>query len=98
MASKHKEKSARLLDTVEADCEETSGCSVATAEKIINDEPKDYTTILAEFAARGYTLTRSRRVPCGRVSYHVSRWESRRTFGSLSELQGFLDLAREAPL
>jgi hypothetical protein len=43
-----KEKSAWVLDTPEADYQETNASSVPTAEKIINDEPKDYTTMLAQ--------------------------------------------------
>ncbi len=97
MASKHKEKSA-WLGAAETDLEEASTGSVPTAEKIINDEPKDYTTMLAEFAARGYSLTRSRRQGCGTVSYHVTRWERHRTFASLPDLQGYLHQVTEAAL
>lgn len=93
-----KEKSARLLDTVEADYEETSPCSVPTAEEVINQEPKDFATMRAQFAKRGHVLTRSRRVPDGRVSYIVTRWEMHRTFVSLPDLQGYLHQVTEAPI
>jgi hypothetical protein len=93
-----KEKSALVLDTPEADYQETNASSVPTAEKIINDEPKDYATMRAQFAKRGHVLSRSRRVPCGRVTYVVTRWEMHRTFASLTDLQGYLHQVTEAPL
>lgn len=92
-----KEKSA-WLGAAETDLEEASVCSVSLEEKIINDEPQDFATMRALFNLRGYTVTRSRRVPCGRVSYHVSRWESRRTFGSLPELRDYCNKIKVAPL
>jgi len=93
-----KEKSARLLDTVEADSEETSACSLPTAEKIINDEPKDYATMRAQFALRGHVLTRSRRVSDGCITFIVTRWEMHRAFASLPDLQRYLNQVMGAPL
>ncbi len=52
----------------------------------------------ALFNMRGYTLTRSRRVPCGRVTFVVTRWERHRTFASLPDLQGYLHQVTEAAL
>lgn len=93
-----KEKSAWVLDTPEADYKGTNACSVPTAEKIINHEPKDFATMRAQFAKRGHVLTRSRRVPCGRVTYVVTRWEMHRTFASMPDLQGYLHQVTEAAL
>ena len=93
-----KEKSAWVLDTPEADYEETSTRSVPTAEKIINDEPKDYATMRAQFALRGHVLTRSRRVPDGRITYIVTRFERSRTFSHLHDLQAYLNQVTEAAL
>lgn len=93
-----KRKSTWLLDTAEADFEEQSACSVPTAEKIINDVPEDFATLRAQFARRGHVLTRSRRVPDGRITFVVMRWEMHRTFGSLRDLQGYLHQVTEAAL
>ena len=93
-----KEKSAWVLDTPEADYEESNACSVPTAEKIINDEPKDYATMRAQFALRGHVLTRSRRVPDGRVNYIVTRFERSRIFSHLHDLQAYLNQVMEAAL
>jgi hypothetical protein len=93
-----KEKSTWLLDTAEADYEETSAHSLPTAEKIINDEPKDYATMRAQFAKRGHVLTRSRRVPCGRITFTVTRWGMHRTFASMPDLQRYLHQVTEAAI
>ena len=94
-----KEKSAWLgAAETDFDYQETDVSILPTAEKIINDEPKDYATMRAQFAKRGHVLSRSRRVPCGRVTYVVTRWEMHRTFASLTDLQGYLHQVTEAPL
>ena len=93
-----KEKSAWVLDTPEADYEEPNARSVPTAEEIINDEPKDYATMRAQFALRGYVLTRSHRVPDGRINYIVTRYERSRVFSHLHDLQGYLNQVMEAAI
>ena len=94
-----KEKSAWLgAAETDFDYQETNASSVPTAEKIINDEPKDYTTMLAQFARRGHVLTRSRRVPDGRITFVVTRFERSRTFSHLHDLQAYLNQVMEAAL
>lgn len=93
-----KEKSAWVLDTPEADYEEPNARSVPTAEKIINDEPKDYATMRTQFALRGHVLTRARRVPDGYIMFIVTRWGMHRTFGSLPDLQSYLNQVTRAPI
>ena len=52
----------------------------------------------AQFAKRGHVLTRSGRVPCGRVTYVVTRWEMHRTFASMPDPQGYLHQVTEAAI
>ena len=98
---RHKRKSAWLLDTAEADYEEQSARSLSAADEPViqgPDEPKDYATMRAQFARRGYTLKRARRVPDGRITYIVERWTGPRYFKHLHDLQGFLNQVMGAPL
>ncbi len=92
-----KEKSARVLDTPEADSIEVCPTSVFTAEEISNEEPKDYATMRAQFALRGRVLTRSRRVPDGRITYIVTRWNQSRNFSHLHDVQAFLNQVTGVP-
>lgn len=90
------EKAAWMLDTSEAAYETQCPSSVSTAEETSNDEPKDYATMRAQFALRGYVLTRSHGVPFGEITYIVKRWNSERAFKSLEALQQYLDEAMGA--
>ena len=99
-----KEKSAWLQDTAEADYEEQSDRSLPAAEDAVNEAPKPpetpkvYETLRAQFALKGYTLTRSRRVPDGRVTYIVERRTGPRHFTHLHDLQAFLNQVMEAAI
>lgn len=59
---------------------------------------KAFATLQAQFALRGYALTRACRVPDGHTTYIVARWERSRAFGQLSELRAFLARAMESAL
>ena len=92
-----KEKSAWVLDTPEADSIEVCPVSVIEAAEISNEEPKDYATMRAQFALRGHVLNRSHRVPDGRITYTVARWNQSRNFSHLNDVQAFLNQVTEAP-
>ena len=99
-----KEKSTWLLDTAEADYDEQSEHSLPAADGGVNEAPnppevpKDYATMRAQFALKGYTLTRSRRVPDGRITYIVERRTGPRHFTHLHDLQAFLNQVMEAAI
>lgn len=85
------EKAAGVLDTPATATEEQCARSVAAAEKTINDQPKAYATMQAQFALRGYALSRAYRVPDSRITYTVDRCEQRRAFSHLHDVQAFLN-------
>jgi hypothetical protein len=91
-----KEKSA-WLGAAEADSKEQSNASLPAAEKIVNDEPKDYATMQAQFALRGRVLTRSHRVPDGHVTFVVTSWAGARYFSHLHDVQGHLNQVASEP-
>ena len=99
-----KEKSAWLLDTAEADYDEQSEHSLPAADGGVNEAPKppevpiDFGAMREQFARRGHVLTRSRRVPDGRITYIVTRFERSRTFSHLHDLQAYLNQVTEAAL
>jgi hypothetical protein len=90
-----KEKSA-WLGAAEADYDEQSENSLPDADGGVNeapkppDEPKDFATLRAQFALRGRALTRSHRVPCGRITFVVTSWAGERYFSHLHDVQGHL--------
>jgi len=99
------EKSAWLLDTAEADYYEPQNeSSLPTTVEPVNEAPKlpeppkDFATMRAQFALKGYTLTRSRRVPDGRITYIVERRTGPRHFTHLHDLQAFLNRVMEAAI
>lgn len=51
---------------------------------------KEFDTLLARFARRGYVLQRVRRADDGRVSFHVARNTQTRVFSHPHDLAGFL--------
>ena len=95
MASKHKEKSAWVLDTPEADYEETNAGSVPTAKRTINiEDPPGYQEMQARFRVLGRNLIRCRCID-GRVSYGVERAGAlTRHYTTLGELQAYLGRLR----
>jgi hypothetical protein len=101
-----KEKSAWLLDTAEADLDyqPQNERSLPAADEHVNEAPKlpevpmDFGAMREQFARRGHVLTRSRRVPDGRITFVVTRFERSRTFASLPDLHRYLNQVMGAPL
>jgi hypothetical protein len=97
-----KEKSA-WLGAAEADYDEQSENSLPDADGGVNeapkppDEPKDFATLRAQFALRGRALTRSHRVPCGRITFVVTSWAGERYFSHLHDVQGHLNQVASEP-
>ena len=57
--------------------------------------PKDYATMRALFALRGRVLTRSHRVPDGRITFVVTSWAGARYFSHLHDVQWHLSQITE---
>ena len=99
---RHKRKSAWLLDTAEADYyEPQNDQSLLAADVAVNAAPKppeplkDFATMRALFALRGRVLTRSHRVPDGRITFVVTSWAGARYFSHLHDVQGHLSQITE---
>ena len=101
-----KRKSAWLLDTAEADqiYQTLIERSLPAADDPVNEAPKlpeapmDFGAMREQFARRGHVLTRSRRVPDGRITFVVTRFERSRAFSHLHDLQAYLNQVTEAAL
>ncbi len=103
---RHQKERSAWLGAAEADqdYQPQNERSLPAADDPVNEAPKlpeapmDFGAMRAQFARRGHVLTRSRRVPDGRITYIVTRWERSRVFSQLHDLQGYLNQVTEAAL
>lgn len=104
--SGYQERKSAWLGAAEADFDyqPRDERSLPAADEPVNEAPKppeppkDFATMRAQFGLKGYTLTRSRRVPDGRITYIVERRTGPRHFTHLHDLQAFLNQVMEAAI
>lgn len=88
------EKTAGVLDTPATVSQEQCTAIVGGRDA----DRKEFATLQAQFALRGYALSRAHRVPGGRIAYTVARWGQVRALGHLDEVRAFLAQATAAAL
>lgn len=81
------EKTAGVLDTPATVSQQK--CTTIVGGRDANR--KEFATLQAQFALRGYVLSRAYRVPDGRITYTVDRCTQRRAFSHLHDVQAFLN-------
>ena len=59
---------------------------------------KEFDTLRARFARRGYVLTRVYRADDGRVTYHITRNTQTRIYSHPHDLAAFLAVAEGRPV
>lgn len=59
---------------------------------------KEFDTLRARFARRGYVLQRVRRADDGRITYHVTRNTQTRVYSHPHDLAAFLAVAEGGPV
>lgn len=88
------EKAAGVLDTP-ATASETKRTAILKPQAI---ERKEFNTLVARFALRGYALHRVYRADDGRPTYHATRFARTRVFSHPFDLAGFLAVVEGSPL
>lgn len=88
------EKAAGVLDTP-ATAQESKRTAILGLHTM---DRKEFDTLRARFARRGYLLQRVRRADDGRVSYHVTRNTQTRVFSHPHDLAGFLAVVEGLPV
>jgi hypothetical protein len=86
------EKAAGVLDTPEA-AYESKRTPILEPQRI---ERKEFETLRARFARRGYVLQRVYRADDGRPTYHASRTSQTRVFSHPHDLGAFLAVVEGA--
>ena len=88
------EKAVGVLDTP-ATAQETKRITILGPQHI---DRKEFDTLRARFARRGYTLQRVYRAGDGRPTYHAHRWAQTRIFSHPHDLAGFLAVVEGLPV
>lgn len=88
------EKAVGVLDTP-ATAQESKRTAILGPHTM---DRKDFDTLRARFARRGYVLQRVRRADDGRVSYHVNRNTQTRVYSHPHDLAGFLAVVEGLPV
>ena len=88
------EKAAGVLDTP-ATAQESKRTAILGPHTM---DRKEFDTLRARFARRGYVLQRVRRADDGRVTYQVTRNTQTRVFSHPHDLAGFLAMVEGLPV
>ena len=87
-------KAAGMLDT-SATASETKRTPIL---KPLAIDRKEFDTLVARFALRGYALSRVYRADDGRPTYHATRFARTRVFSHPFDLAGFLAVVEGSPV